>query len=140
LYSIDNITAANGWAIAAVGATIVFVGLVVLSFAIAQIHKILQFWEDRGTHFVRFRAQTPSTEAQKPDTPAYKEQHLPNAGELAATYGPLVAALEETFDLAQLFVIAKENDLPHPHLSINNLREAGILVAREDGTFSWKKI
>jgi len=139
LYSIDNITAANGWAMAAVGATIVFLGLVALSFVIAQMHKILQFWEERGANLIRFRAQAPPAETPKPDTPAYKEQHLPNVRELAETYGPLVAALDETFDLAQVFVIAKKNDLPHPHLSINNLREAGILVAREDGTFSWKK-
>jgi len=139
LYSIDNITAANGWAMAAVGASIVFVGLVVLSFAIAQIHKILQFWEERGTHWARFRKQTPSAETQEPDAPVYKEQHLPEVSELADTYGPLVEALEEPFDLAQVFVIAKENDLPHPYLSINRLREAGRLVAQEDGTFTWKK-
>lgn len=140
MYSIDNITAANGWAMAAVGATIVFLGLVVLSLAIAQIHKILQFWEERGKHLVRFRAQAPPAETQKPDAPAYKEQHLPGVSELGETYGPLVETLDEPFDLTQLFVIAKENNLPHPHLSINRLREAGILVAQEDGSFTWKKL
>ena len=47
MYGIDNITANNGWAMAAVGATIVFLGLVVLSFVISQIHKILELWEKR---------------------------------------------------------------------------------------------
>ena len=48
MFGFDNITANNGWAMAAVGATIVFAGLVVLSFVISQIYKILELWEKRG--------------------------------------------------------------------------------------------
>jgi hypothetical protein len=50
-----------------------------------------------------------------------------------------VERLDEPFELTRLFEIAKEKNLPHPHLSINRLREANILVAHEDGTFTWKK-
>ena len=139
MYSIDNITAANGWAMAAVGASIVFLGLVVLSFVISQIHKILQLWEERSTRWGRAKEQALPAEAAAPEAPFYKEQHLPEVSELADTYGPLVLKMGESFELIQLFEIAKENDLPHPHLSINRLREAGILVAQEDGTFTWKK-
>ena len=139
MYSIDNITAANGWAMAAVGASIVFLGLVVLSFVISQMHKILRFWEERGIRSGRAEKPSPPAEALEPETPAYKEQHLPEVSELADTYGPLVEKMGESFELIQVFEIAKENDLPHPHLSINRLREAGILVAKEDGTFTWKK-
>jgi hypothetical protein len=135
----DHITAANGWAMAAVGASIVFLGLVVLSFVISQIHKILELWEERNIRGTRVQTQTPSAEAPKPEAPAYKEQHLPGVSELADTYGPLVEKIGESFDLVQVFEIAKKNDLPHPHLSINRLREAGILVARDDGTFTWNK-
>jgi hypothetical protein len=31
-------------------------------------------------------------------------------------------------------------DLPHPHLSIQRLQEAGILVAQGDGTFTWNNL
>jgi hypothetical protein len=139
LYSLDNITAANGWAIAAVGAAIVFLGLVVLSFAISQIHKVLDFWEDRGARRAQSKAQARSEDEQKAEKLAYKEHHMPKVDELVRTYKPLVERLEEPFELTWLFEIAKENDLPHPHLSINRLREANILVALEDGTFTWKK-
>jgi hypothetical protein len=139
VYSIDNITAANGWAMAAVGASIVFLGLVVLSFVISQIHKVLQFWEERNTYWARAKKRTPSPETPERDTPSYKEQRLPEVSELADTYGPLVEEIGDAFELTQVFEIAKENDFPHPHLSINRLREAGILVAQEDGTFTWKK-
>lgn len=46
MIGIENITNNNGWAMAAVGASIVFLGLVVLSFVISQIHKILKLWEE----------------------------------------------------------------------------------------------
>jgi hypothetical protein len=139
LYSIENITAANGWAMAAVGASIVFLGLVVLSFVISQMHKILEYWENRGARKSSSIIQPAATESPKSDATVFKEQHLPEVSELSATYGPFIEALDEPFNLAQVFEIAKENDLPHPHLSINRLREAGILVAQEDGTFTWKK-
>ncbi len=140
MYSIDNITAANGWAMAAVGASIVFLGLVILSFVISQMHKILRFWEERVTLSGRAKDQAPTAEAPEPEIPAYKEQHLPEVSELVDTYGPLVEKMGDSFELTQIFDIAKENDFPHPHLSINRLREAGILVAQDDGTFTWKKI
>ena len=139
MYGLENITAANGWAMAAVGATIVFLGLVVLSFAISQIHKILALWEDRDTYLARFKKLAKPDDEQKTTEAVYKEHHMPEMDELVSTYEPLVEQLGESFELPQLFEIAKENDIPHPHLSINHLREAGILVAREDGTFNWKK-
>jgi hypothetical protein len=124
---------------AAVGAAIVFLGLVVLSFAISQIHKVLDFWEDRGARRAQKKAPAQAEAEQKAEKPVHKEQHLPKVDELVDTYGPLVEQLDEPFELTRLFEIAKENDLPHPHLSINSLREADILVAQEDGTFVWKK-
>ncbi len=42
MFGIDNITNNNGWAMAVVGASTVFLRLVVLSFVISQIHKILE--------------------------------------------------------------------------------------------------
>ena len=45
MYGIEAISAANGWAMACVGALIVFLGLSMLSFAIAQIHKLMPFFE-----------------------------------------------------------------------------------------------
>jgi cell division protein FtsX len=124
---------------AAVGAAIVFLGLVVLSFAISQIHKVLDFWEERSARQAQIKTQARSEDQQKAEKSAPKEHHMPKADELVNTYKPLVEQLDEPFELTRLFEIAKENDLPHPHLSINSLREANILVAQEDGTFIWKE-
>jgi hypothetical protein len=139
LIGIENITNNNGWAMAAVGATIVFSGLVVLSFVISQIHKILQLWEDRENLLNRFRKKAPAEEAEDFDTLIYEERHLPKLDDLIRDYSLLTEKLQEPFKLSELFEIANQADMPHPHLSIQRLQEADILVAQGDGTFIWNK-
>ena len=139
MFGFENIANHNGWAIAAVGASIVFSGLVVLSFVISQIHKILNLWEDREKIASRFKKQPVATEPQKTEDIVYSEQRLPSVEELIVVYQPLVEKLEEPFKLSQLFEIANENDMPHPHLSIQRLQEADVLVAQGDGTFTWNE-
>jgi Na+-transporting methylmalonyl-CoA/oxaloacetate decarboxylase gamma subunit len=69
LIGIENITSNNGWAMAAVGATIVFLGLVVLSFVISQIHKVLKLWEDREKYLDRFKKKAPAAGEEDTDVP-----------------------------------------------------------------------
>ena len=139
MYGFDNIAANNGWAIAVVGATIVFAGLVVLSFVISQIHKILELWEKRDAWRARFKEKTPPAEAPKDQGPVYKKQHLAAVNDLISIYRPLVEQLKEPFELRQLFDISNKMDLAHPHLSIKRLWEADVLMAQGDGTFTWNK-
>jgi hypothetical protein len=139
LFGIENITSNNGWAMAAVGATIVFSGLVVLSFVISQIHKLLKLWDDRESIIQRFRKTAPAAVVEKAGAPVYAERHLPSVDELATIYQPLVEQLQEPFKISLIFEMANKNDLPHPHLSIQRLQDAGLLVARGDGTFTWNK-
>lgn len=139
MYGFENITANNGWAMAFVGATIVFLGLVVLSLVISQIHKILNLWEKRDELFARSKDKPRPGEAQTVAGPVYKQRRLPTVEELVSIYRPLVEQLKEPFDLVQLYEISNKMDLPHPNLSINRLREAQILIAQDDGTFTWGK-
>ena len=139
MFGFENITASNGWAMAVVGATIVFLGLVVLAFAISQIHKILNFWEQRDEFFSRYRKQAQPRGPKTSKSCVSIPHHIPSAKELTSIYRPLVEQLKQPFDLLQLFAISKKMDLPHPHLSIKNLQEAGILVPQGDGTFIWDK-
>ena len=139
MYGIDNITANNGWAMAFVGATIVFLGLVVLSFVIAQIHKILKLWEKRGESAETPQAKPAPSAPSTPKVPEYKVPQLPIVSDLISIYRPLAGQLSEPFELTQLFEISKKMDLAHPHLSIKKLWDAGVLIARGDGTFTWSK-
>jgi hypothetical protein len=140
LIGIENITNNNGWAMAAVGASIVFAGLVVLSFVISQIHKILHLWENKEKYLNRFKKQAPADDADEFDTLIYEERHLPEVDELVRTYSPLAEKLQEPFKLSELFEIANQADMPHPHLSIQALQEADVLVPQGDGTFTWNKL
>ena len=133
MFGIDNITNSNGWAMAVVGATTVFLGLAVLSFVISQVHILLDFWENRNKKKAS-RVAPPEDKA-----PAPQEQRLPTVSELCSIYRPLVEQLKEPFQLIQLHEKTKEMDLPHAHLSIKCLQEADILVAQGDGTFTWNK-
>jgi hypothetical protein len=139
VFGLENITNNNGWAIAAAGASIVFSGLVVLSFVISQIHRLLQIWEDRQRVISRFKQQPAAVEPQETVEMKYAEQRLPSVEKLVEAYKPLIEELEEPFKLSQVFEIANKNDMPHPHLSIQRLQEAGILAAQGDGTFTWNE-
>jgi hypothetical protein len=139
VYGFDNITANNGWAMAFVGATIVFIGLVVLSFVISQLHKILNFWDNRDQWFAKPADRAKPAEATVASDSAYRERHLPSVDELVSIYRPLVEQLPEPFNLVQLYEKSHQMDLPHPNLSINRLREANVLLALGDGTFTWNK-
>jgi hypothetical protein len=139
VFGLENITDHNGWAIAAAGASIVFSGLVVLSFVISQIHRLLQLWEDRQKVIRRFKQQPAAVVPQETMEMEYGEQRLPSVEKLVEAYKPLIEELEEPFKLSQVFEIAYKNDMPHPHLSIQRLQEAGILVAQGDGTFTWNE-
>jgi hypothetical protein len=139
LFGFENITANNGWAMAVVGATTVFLGLIILSFVISQIHKILKLWEQRDEFFNRNKKQVQSEEPKRIKAPVPTQRHLPSVKELTSIYRPLVDQLKQPFELLQLFEISNKMDLPHPHLSIKYLQAAGVLVPRGDGTFTWDK-
>ena len=124
MFSIQNIAANNGWAMALAGALIVMTGLTVLSFIISQLHRMVGFMEKKEkaaeTEPVGIPAQFPeSVEAQ------------------AILYEPLIKQLPEPFALSALYSLTRDNDFPHPHLSIRAFREAGILVSKGEGLFSW---
>ncbi len=122
-----------------VGATIVFLGLVVLSFVISQIHKILELLEKRGETKVPTKAEPARPEIPKIKSPVYKIPQLPTVNDLISIYRPLVEQLNEPFELPQLFEISNKMNLAHPHLSIKQLWDADVLIAQGDGTFTWNK-
>jgi len=137
LFGFENITANNGWAMAVVGASIVFLGLVILSFVISQVHKILNLWEQRDEFLNRYKKQAQIEEPKKIKASVPIQRHLPTVTDLTSIYRPLVEQLKQPFDLLQLFEISNKMDLPHPHLSIKYLQQAGVLVPQGDGTFTW---
>jgi hypothetical protein len=130
LYGIEAINANNGWSIAVIGAGIVFAGLVVLSIAISQFHKLLLFWDKRNEFF---KLNGRKIEEQSDIT---SPEHFPlDIYEVAEIYKPVFAKLGDSFQLADLYAIARKYNFPHPHLTIKGFRQAGIMLPLGDGCF-----
>ena len=136
MYGLENINANNGWAIAVLGAGIVFSGLAVLSLVISQIPRVLQFFENKGKPESVAVAEPKAQEKKKSVTTV---KRLPEPKELVSIYRPLVEGLEEPFQLALLYEQAAKMNLPHTHISISRLREAGVLAFQGEGAFVWNK-
>lgn len=134
---LDNIVMNNGWSQAFLGASIVMTGLIILSIAISQIHKLVDFWENRSKKAEQATSGVATTEVgPASEIPI---QCPADITQTAALYKPLVDQLESTFELKDLYQSAAESNLPHPHITIKCLREAGILTTQGDGMFSWNQ-
>ncbi|RJQ68935.1 MAG: hypothetical protein C4519_22235 [Desulfobacteraceae bacterium] len=131
----ELIAANNGWAMAVTGAAIVVLGLTALAAIISQLHKIVFLFEKK---------------AAEPSAPAITS---PEAHEFSAAtdlLNDLSAAahiikgvsvdLGDRFELTALYRLLGNEQVPHPHLTIRSLREAGFLVPVEKGTFTWQNV
>jgi len=131
LYGLEAITHYNGWAQAIIGATIVLAGLSALSFAISQIRVLAEYLERRKS--ASENGGSPGLVCLSPEEP--------DPGDLAQTirkYQQLVQRLASPFSLQDLYAACRKHGFRHPHQSIKMLREAGILQATGDGTFTWR--
>lgn len=128
MFGLEAIAHNNGWTIALTGACIVFAGLSALSFVISQLHKLVALL-DRPP-----KAAAEVVVAEKPEVKARPD--CPSDIQLAVTiYQPLISELDPEFELAELYTLARKYHLPHPHLSIRCLRDAGKLEPLGDGVF-----
>lgn len=135
MYGLEAINANNGWSMAVLGATIVFLGLVALTFAISQLHKLIDVWENRTVDKKR-SAEPIAAAAGRPQHPKYCPD---NIQDVAAIYEPLAAELGATFKLSALYALSQQYDFPHPHITISRLKDANILVPEGEGVFSWNR-
>lgn len=137
MYGIGAISHYNGWAMALAGALIVMSGLTALSFIISQLHKVVEKLDRRDTPnaaAVVSAAGGAPTAVDDACVGTLWPLDLPHAAEHLKT---LTASLGSVFELTQLFTICRENDIPHPHLTIKTLRDAGLLKPQGGGVFSW---
>jgi len=137
LYGLKAITANNGWAMALAGALIVFAGLVVLSFVISQLHKILTFFEKKPVDVQQDRETLRVEQPEVKPGLLLPKQFPADINEIARLYNPLIEQLGETFYLSELYEMSRKNGFPHPHITLTALREYKILVSDGNGVFTW---
>jgi len=140
VYGFEAISMHNGWAMAMAGALIVFSGLVVLSTVISQLHKVLEFFEDRIDRYKAKRAAVSSEGS--PEPPEFKKENensfLADLDRVINRYKTASEPLGETFALTELYRLARAIDAPHPHLTISYFKQHDYLIAHGDGIFSWR--
>jgi Na+-transporting methylmalonyl-CoA/oxaloacetate decarboxylase gamma subunit len=132
------ITAQNGWVMAATGACIVIVGLSVLSFIISQLHRIISFFEKSEKPVPK-----PAPEEKKSPAEDTDRGEFDVFSDLQATARQLASITEpfgDTFKLAKLYKAMASANLPHPHITVRELKASGYLAPADEGTFSWKNV
>ena len=139
MFGFDAIEAHNGWAMALAGALIVMAGLTVLSFVISQLHRIVDLLEYRRRKHEQTQDDVQTGTGVDAQPVIIPQPSVEDILESASAYQPLVDRLGPSFQLSELYAVSTKHGLPHPHLTIKSLREAGILIPRGNGEFSWKQ-
>ena len=133
MIGLENISANNGWAMAAVGWSIVLTGLAILSFTISQLHKILGLWDDRK-NIIR-KLKNPSPQETQPAMPEI--QLSGDIQEAMRQLKLLTNRLGDPFSLPKLVDLSEQRGLAKPHSTINTLLTAKIIVPDGKGYFTW---
>jgi len=137
MIGIEAIEAYNGWAMALNGASIVFIGLVLLSFAVSRLHRILGFWERRSG-----RSPQASSEGSGNSSldPGFGNPSLPS--EIAAGVQQLRLLSErigDPFSLPRVLDLAQKAGMLQSHSVANHALASGMLAPDGKGYFSWKR-
>ena len=132
MYGLEAISNHNGWAMAVVGISIVFSGLLALSFAISQLHKCIDLWENRKAHLQNMKEllQTKVKE-EKPDYIFSFSKDVEESVHL------ITKRMGEPFSLPRLIDISKKFGLATPHSTINELISANLIIPDGKGYFYW---
>ncbi len=135
MYGLDAISANNGWQLAALGISIVFAGLIVLSFSISQIHRVLEFFDKSSGFSQRIKKAGREKNISEPDV---ADSPLP-AGikESAFQFKLLIKHIGEPFSLPELIDFSKKCGLLHSHLRINDLLQTNLIIPDGKGYFLW---
>lgn len=134
MYGIHAITVHNGWAIALVGALIVFSGLVFLASALSRLHKILAVWESKQ---VLFRQAKDALIYRKELQKIPSRQDLQAIKEVVQQYKILVTTLGRSFSLPKLIWLAQKRGLTSPHSTVNDLLTSKVIIPNGKGFFVW---
>ena len=134
MYGLEAINANNGWAISAVGITIVFSGLVVLSLVISQLHKALALYENPPKIKDWFSPKSLEPPLATPET---RLVFTGEQKEVAKQFALLVSTLAPHFSLPRLLNLARISGVKDYHSNLNVLLKSAIVFPDNDGFFCW---
>ena len=137
----SGITSGNGWLIAGLGVSIVFLGLVSLAVAISYFPRLVFWWNAWTAIPPRERLKRLFRPPEQPAASAHvEEDDLETEGLAdAETFLRLLTSrLGEPFQLPQLLEMAEKRGLYRPYSTINRFLLRRSLVGGADGLYRWK--
>ena len=137
MYGLDAISAHNGWHMAALGISIVFTGLMLLSFAVAQLHNILRLFDNRDAYYKKVRGLFKNNNKQEVSNSDLSLSN--NVKEAADQCKLLIERIGEPFPLPRLIEISEKCGMSHPYSTINDLILAGFIVPDGKGYYVWNQ-
>jgi hypothetical protein len=134
---IEAITKLNGWAMAFVGVSIVFTGLLLLSTAISQLHKVLDLWEKKG---VLYHKIVERRKKKAKSVKAYKELTVTEwMEESVKQFNILVQSMDDPFALPVLLDLAQKRGLQRPHSALTEFLKNELIIPDGNGYYRWDK-
>lgn len=116
-----------------VGALIVFSGLVLLSFVVSQIHRLLQVWDNRKKYWNRLKKI--GQQQDKTGTGLQNDVLSQEAKTAARQLKLLIERIGEPFPLPRLIEFSENAGLKRPMPMINEMLGAGLIVPDGKGCF-----
>lgn len=119
---------------ASIGASIVFLGLILLTFAVSRIHKLLGFWENRAKSLERAKNGL-SLNGESED------EVMPREIKSAVRQLRLLTdRIGEPFSLPKLLEFSEKTGMKRSHAMANAALDAGIIVPDGTGYFTWDQV
>jgi Na+-transporting methylmalonyl-CoA/oxaloacetate decarboxylase gamma subunit len=135
LFGFEAIIAHDGLGISVIGISTVFVSLMLLSFAVSQIHKLIELWDKKNTYYQRLKK--PQQKDQKTPSDMPVPQDVQSA---SGQYKLLIEWIGEPFPLPKLLDLSEKCGLSRPHSTINELLKCKLIMPDENGYYVWNKL
>lgn len=134
MFGLEAIIAHDGLGISVIGISIVFVSLVLLSFAVSQIHKLIELWDKKNTSYQRVK----KSQQKDQKTPSVSDLTVPQDVQRASRqFKLLIEWMGEPFPLPKLLYLSEKCGLSHPHSTINEFIKCELIIPDENGYFIW---
>lgn len=136
MFGFEAIIAHDGLGISVIGISIVFVSLVLLSFAVSQIHKLIELWDKKKTPYQRVKkSQQKDQKAQSVSVPTVPQ----DVQRASRQFKLLIEWIGEPFPLPKLLDLSEKCGLSRPHSTINEFIKCELIIPAENGYYVWNK-
>ena len=133
MFGFEAIIAHDGLGISVIGISIVFVGLILLSFAVSRIHKIIELWDKRH------RFKKPQQKKERKEATVQDLTVSQDVRRASRQFKMLIEWIGEPFPLPKLLDLSEKCGLSRPHSTINELLKYELIIPDGNGYFMWNK-